>query len=376
MPAAIKFTQTQIDQIVEQYQQGKRIIQLAKELGFGQKPVTKVLIRAGLHTLTPRQYYVLEGKAIEISQFYEQGENVTLLAKRYGVKVGVMNDFFRRSNIKVRPQGNLDGKQDQIIADYLSGQSMNSIAKKYRVCPANSIRKVLSNDGQRIRSGSEFLKGKLKQIQYSKYIRDETVLDQIDSEEKAYFMGFFYADGYNNQRHGRMHLGIEIQARDEAILHRFSTLFTSNRPLITNPKRNSVTFWIHSTRLSNRMAELGCPQAKSLILTYPTWLQPSLTRHFIRGYVDGDGCIYAKGKQKVVSIVGSTAFNEHLMPVLSEVCQVNTAIRPTKSAGICTGFIYGGRQVKRVLAYLYNDCTIYLERKKAKADAILNEPLG
>ena len=45
------------------------------------------------------------------------------------------------------------------------------------------------------------------------------------------------------------------------------------------------------------MHKLGCPQAKSFIIKYPNWLDPKLNKHFIRGMVDGDGCITYRKKQ-------------------------------------------------------------------------------
>ncbi len=62
-----------------------------------------------------------------------------------------------------------------------------------------------------------------------KYYVDSGTLDRINTEEKAYFLGFFYADGCNDV--DRRTIQIMVQEKDRALLDRFKVLFQSNRPL-------------------------------------------------------------------------------------------------------------------------------------------------
>ena len=46
------------------------------------------------------------------------------------------------------------------------------------------------------------------------------------------------------------------------------------------------------------LIKLGVTPRKSLTLKFPTFLNEDLMRHFIRGYFDGDGCIWDGKRQK------------------------------------------------------------------------------
>jgi hypothetical protein len=62
-----------------------------------------------------------------------------------------------------------------------------------------------------------------------KYDNNLAPFYKMDSEEFAYFLGFFYADGSNNEN-GRM-ISIVLKQDDENILKKFSNLFFGNRPI-------------------------------------------------------------------------------------------------------------------------------------------------
>jgi intein/homing endonuclease len=92
----------------------------------------------------------------------------------------------------------------------------------------------------------------------------------------------------------------------------------NNNVKIGNVVSNGKTFkrcrWsIVNKHLWLTLNNLGCVPNKSKILEFPFIFKNSnLTRHFIRGYFDGDGCIsYAIINNKVqprVSLLGTKSF--------------------------------------------------------------------
>ena len=99
-------------------------------------------------------------------------------------------------------------------------------------------------------------------------------------------------------------------------------------------------------------------------------------RHFIRGYFDGDGCFSVikrndrkspnsktyqfniTGMEKPLSII-----QQHLV---NNVGVIKNSLKRRKST-IAVTLHYSGRNVcKKILDYLYNDSTIYLQRKYNK----------
>ena len=77
---------------------------------------------------------------------------------------------------------------------------------------------------------------------------------------------------------------------------------------------------IHSKHICQRLTELGCVNAKSLILKFPEWLiDPDLQRHFIRGYYDGDGGIHIpefKKRHAIVRIMSTIEFCNSMRDII------------------------------------------------------------
>lgn len=269
-------------------------------------------------------------------------------------------------------------EQEQIttVEDYKTGKfSLRTLAKRYGISH-QGIKGVLKRRGVTIDVD------RTCRI----YTIDHNYFDKIDSEEKAYILGFFYADGYNNEKLGQVQMG--LQDRDKPILDKINTLINSNRPLqffdygIKRPNcRNQYMLLLHSQKISSDLARLGCFQKKSLTLKFPTEEQvpKHLLRHFLRGSFDGDGgiMIYLKHKKKTiypvytVSLVSTNDFCLGAQKFIKEDMGTNSQIyeisrhkgnnHPTRVLQMG-----GNQQVYKFLKWLYSDSTIFLSRKMDK----------
>ncbi len=138
-----------------------------------------------------------------------------------------------------------------------------------------------------------------------KYKVNHEYFDKIDSEYKAYILGFIYADGSIIQPKGnrQMNLRIAIQEEDGYILEKFAKDAAGGQIKVMNPPAVQKRGWkkrtivsIVSDRLCNKLIELGCKPNKSKVgMSFPK-LDNQYIRHFIRGFLDGDGYI---GQKKV-----------------------------------------------------------------------------
>lgn len=216
-----------------------------------------------------------------------------------------------------------------------------------------------------------------KRKDYHKYPLDESFFEVIDTEAKAYFLGLLFADGNVNRKTSLV--SITLQELDKDILERFKFHLKYECPLsFTQSKKdtqqNRWTLYTCSSKIKNDLIKLGCIPNKSLILNPPNYLPENLIHHFIRGYFDGDGCIYSqKGCATNSSIAIVSTFN---------VCQwINENISVGAGVGIkniddhLNGItkiyrIGGSKQVIKVFDYLYKDATIFLKRKFDKFKAI------
>lgn len=255
-------------------------------------------------------------------------------------------------------------RETNVIQEYLDGMAIKELAEKYDRSH-QSIGQFLRRQGIETE----------KRIQTkSPYTLDEHWLDELDCEEKAYFLGYFYADGGNSI--DRNQIRIKLNIEDKYILERFRSWFKSNRPLLPLDKNGEICTYkgckeldLTSEYLCRRLKELGAPATKSAILKFPDFIPEELMNHFIRGYFDGDGNISVFGNNKNgelranITITSSNYFIDGLYKYILNNLGINSRVDD------CEGKVYKrlqiekNREVKKFLDWMYKDATVYLTRK-------------
>lgn len=195
----------------------------------------------------------------------------------------------------------------------------------------------------------------------------------IDTEEKAYWLGFLYADGcVFISNHHSYSLILELSSVDKEHIQKFKTAIASDT-LIKETQRDNR----HISRLCIGNKELvcdlishGCVPKKTLILDFPTIISQNLIRHFIRGYFDGDGCLSVKSyyhKQRKKDYLSYSWFILGTRDLLSGMINYLPIKLDIVSVGkICRIRTQSLNNIKIILDYLYKDATIYLQRKYDK----------
>lgn len=120
----------------------------------------------------------------------------------------------------------------------------------------------------------------------------ENYFETIDTKEKAYWLGFLFADGYikNDCRE----LQIVIAKEDEDLLKLFSEVIGNDRPLkyygpYKSNKQIQVHFNLNSPKIVNDLIKHGCTTKKSLTIRFPNFDSEELDLAFLLGFYDGDG---------------------------------------------------------------------------------------
>lgn len=198
---------------------------------------------------------------------------------------------------------------------------------------------------------------------------DNTVFDIIDSEEKAYWLGFLYADGYVSS--DKNIVSITLKAADADHLSKFKDFLNAEASVTCGVIRSKgkqhekCSFQVCDKHFKKRLTELGCPPRKSLILRFPDlaiFASQSLIYHFIRGYVDGDGCLtFSKSGRLELSILGTEHFLSGIKSVFPGRFKSIHHIKRTKS-DICK-ISNTGDNADYVSSLLYQNASIYLQRK-------------
>ena len=120
-----------------------------------------------------------------------------------------------------------------------------------------------------------------------------------DSADKYYWLGFLGADGaiVDNT------LSIELKSIDKEHLIKFNTFFENTNPIIervNNLNVSCVKTQINSYELIEYLKQYNIYQNKSKTYTIPEDKIPEEYKmDFIRGLIDGDGCIRINNHQQI-----------------------------------------------------------------------------
>lgn len=261
------------------------------------------------------------------------------------------------------------------MARYLTDQEKIEIVEKYKTGNYNccelareynkhntSINDLLRRRGIVIRNNHSELA--------RKYNVNENYFNEINSEDKAYFLGFLYADGCN---HGNS-IELSLKGDDKSILNKLKEKIEYDGPLLFYirkdtgklKKRNECRLNINNKKISEDLKRLGCVPRKTFILEFPTEEQVPkyLIQHFVRGYLDGDGCISRSGRRCCVSFASTKNFCLGLKSNIKDITNIDFNIYPHKNIFNCC--ISCISDILIFLKWLYKDSTIYLERKYKK----------
>lgn len=219
---------------------------------------------------------------LKIQQMVEDGFANKRIALCLNIKEKDVKKIVIDNNFCLKTETFTEDKIDHICELYAEGVSAKSLGIKYGIDKRRIIKWAESKGTLRNKSESHRFTG-----------FNQHAFDVIDTIEKAYWLGFFYADAYNSNSTNTVSISLQISDVDHLKkLAKFLNL-PEDKVYYTKTKQNYeyYTLKMYSKHLCNTLNSLGCPQAKSFIITYPKWLDPKLTVPFIRGLFDGDGSL-------------------------------------------------------------------------------------
>lgn len=249
---------------------------------------------------------------------------------------------------------NYKEKYKKAKIEYLKGdKSLTAICKEFKI-DRGTFSKNLKNDGVEIVNKQNLC------------AFNENFFEIIDTEEKAYWLGFFYADGYISKDSN--HVELSLKGDDIEHLKKLvkSLNFIKDKHLSQDNVR--CRFLVNNKKFKENLIRQGCLPQKSLILTFPTEKQvpKNLVKDFVRGYIDGDGSVMIglnhKGERVKprLSIIGTKNF------LTSLIDEMNWKVNKISPAGKAYSIEWGGQYVFEYIESLYKDAKIYLDRKYQK----------
>ena len=199
-----------------------------------------------------------------------------------------------------------------------------------------------------------------------------------DSEELYYFLGFVAADGYISNEA----IEIGLNEKDIEILKKFRDLIVPDKPLYYKAKTHSFTLKINMTdKIKDIKAFYHMSTNKKLEeMEFPT-ISPKYLKDFIRGYIDGDGCIdtgkaYRNNTIYIgprIRILGGYCFLEKMNEEIRNIIPHKTNAISKKGRENIYYVTYNFSTADRILHWLYDKCNICLRRKQERYLQVINK---
>lgn len=196
---------------------------------------------------------------------------------------------------------------------------------------------------------------------------DDSVFEKIDTEAKAYWLGFLYADGYVASESDRNAIELSLKSSDIGHLEKFRDFlgFDKTKHIYQDTIRYRLSF--QNKKIKQNLIYLGCLPRKSEILIFPTQEQVpfKLVPDFIRGYIDGDGSVMINTRRTAgrLNILGT---REILEGIVQSMGWRETKIRSKSEQTKVCSIEWSGYYVTDYLDQLYQNATVYLDRKYEK----------
>ncbi len=206
-------------------------------------------------------------------------------------------------------------------------------------------------------------------FKHQKYTVNEDFFDDL-TEESAYILGFIYADGNVswNTIKGYYSLTITAAAKDKEHLELFRVKLNSTKPLLYSQKTNSYRLIANSKKLCEKLINLGVIPKKSMVVTFPNFIPKKLMKHFLRGIIDGDGCIRWVKRDRspffeITIASGSRKFSEGFVKAINNNIEVTTNLIKRDNIFIMR---YTCTRAEKLARYIYSNGNIFLKRKNKK----------
>lgn len=271
----------------------------------------------------------------------------------------------------------IEDKSRKFIANKWTDEELNFLKENFDKMNYHELSKALNRTLNSVTLKANRIGLKLKKETH--YEKD--FFKEIDTEEKAYWLGFIYADGYVSvsEKDRRYEFGIELSMKDSSHLEKLNKSINGNAKITSRSRTIDFKKYKSHTKMSSirfyckdityDLISHGVVPNKTKILEFPKNLKKDLLRHFVRGFIDGDGYIsFNERKYGYKTRIGFVCESEKFAKSMIEECKEylslgSMKITHEKNRSISNFDTSNQAQVYEFANFLYKDATIYLDRK-------------
>ena len=192
------------------------------------------------------------------------------------------------------------------------------------------------------------------------YPRNEFIFMNIDTSEKAYWLGFLYADGCVHTNRNE----VSINITDKEHVEKFKNFLGAKNHRITESKdsrwENAKTLYqlsIKDEQIHKDLIKWGCVPQKTLVIDKIPNIPRDFISHFIRGYFDGDGSLHYLQNTDNFRISFTSGSKKFLEDIQKELNVMHLSLGHSEGTNTYQLQISGRKQVEKILNYLYQDST-------------------
>ena len=261
-----------------------------------------------------------------------------------------------------------DDYKNKIVEDYRNNiQTIRTLSNKYNVS-IPTIYKIFNQYNI-----SQYTKQQICSAGLN-----ENIFENIDSEEKAYFLGFFLADGCvfypKNKSTPKIIFGTNNQ--DSYIVEKFHNILHANTSLRIDKRDNFVTCVVSSNKIASDLNFFSIDKPK-YVRPLPI-VRYDLLNHLLRGFFDGDGCItYSLSHPKrnicnsysgKVNFVAYEIIKDDLLYILYNIIGISHVLVNKANSNVTLFSLDIRRKddIMKFYNYIYNNASVYLIRKRDK----------
>lgn len=253
--------------------------------------------------------------------------------------------------------------QSSVVKDYLNNIPTKIIKETYKIGRTYIRNILLKNNIPRSRRLVD---------RQRKYTINETFFEKINHELKAYFLGLLLSDGHVN------HKQVSLSLIDLELIQKLKECLAPQVPiriLKPNNTNHNIQYQLNicSIKLVQTLQIHGMINNKAKRIEIPnTITDQNLIKHFIRGYLDGDGCIFIKPKGCGVQI---TSCSKKILQQIELYFKKNNILNEnrqyvknkTGNPNNCFVFRTDNRyEVINILDHIYLSSSFCLKRKYEK----------
>ena len=281
---------------------------------------------------------------------YDQNHNMAMTARLTGISVQTIRNWIRYdTSVKLGKE-----KMEQIRQMYQNGMYAKDIAKELGYNEGTMSMWIRQMGIARHRAP----KSKMQ---------CENYFHEIDTEQKAYYLGWIMSDGCISTSYNGYFLKLALQIADIEILNGFLQKIGSKHHV--NIKANRAYVSIGSKEMVQDLMALGMQERNSGKQIVPN-IPVSLLSHFYRGFFDGDGITdIGKTKHYRSGFIATEDIIQTLQMILDTHCKHT---HPKNTSADCKIYtvLFGRRDSRKLYNFVYTNATVWCSRKRKRMDII------